>query len=474
MSLLQEVLDYAKLEQHKYTLNPENFSLRMCIQESVDVMAAHATNKRNKIRYHFSLDVPTVVFGDSWQLQKVLVNLISNANRFTEDGVIQINISTQTDMLRFDVIDTGCGIDEQTKKDLFKPWVQSSTLSKGPNKGTGLGLAICKELCTLMGGSIWLEQTQTETDIHGSTFSFLLPLVSAEGSSQLKLFETEMSTLKGKRVLLLHPDNEQRRNLVKSILSWGMLLTTTSSPEETEHFLCAGYTFDVAFLGTLTGTCDNCPKTEENKQLLNLAQTLVDQYPSLPTIVIGDDQTIHDPTCSRLFRKVLESPLEVEDVFHLCVNLFSDLIQPKKPVKTKSLTDSPHNKQKKGNGVRCLIVEDVPENEVVLKEMLEQLGHVVCESVGNGKKMLEYLSTQKNVDVVFVDILMPVMNGIDAVKEYRKEHPINTKPYIVAVSATTLISSENDQHKQHGMDAFLRKPIKLNELKTLMNIISKK
>lgn len=493
MSLLKEVLDYAKLEQHKYTLNPENFSLRLCIQESVDVMAAHTTNKKNKIYFHFALDVsnftytftnnqtltfppkvPTVVFGDSWQLQKVLVNLLSNANRFTEQGVIHINVavdysSDTTRSLRFDVTDTGCGIDEETQKDLFKPWVQSSTLSKGPDKGTGLGLAICKELCTLMGGSIWLHHTSTEKDTHGTTFSFLLPLVSVEGSSQLTTFHTEIETLKGKRILLLYPDGEDRKQLVKSILSWGMFLTSTSSPEEARHFFEAGYKFDVAFLGIQSGPCPGAVSVKDENDLIGLAQWISETHPQLPLMLIGDDTN-----CFQLFRKVIEPPIKPEEVFHLCVNLFSGdgTKTHKKPTPNNSanlLKDQQHV----NHTCKCLIVEDVKENEVVLREMLQELGHSVGESVTNGKEMLDVLKEENDYDVVFLDILMPVMNGLDAIKEYRKTHDMNTKPYIVAVSASTLITTENDQHKQQGMDAFLRKPVKLNELKTLMDVIAR-
>jgi signal transduction histidine kinase len=532
MSLLQEVLDYAKLEQKKYVLNKENFSLRLCIQESIDVMAAPALNKKNKIAHHIALDVPTVVYGDSWQLQKVLVNLLSNAIRFTENGIIQINVSVtpgqtqgavvaqssanvksnengqilddqeknwqgktwQGDMIRFDVIDTGCGIDEETQKDLFKPWVQASNNNRGGLQGgTGLGLAICKELCSLMGGQIWLQSSQIN---YGSQFSFTLPLVSAETFDQLQLLTKEMDLLRGKRVLLLHPPDDVRKKLTRSILSWGMLLTVASDTDEAQQFFEAGYVFDVAFLGILEGSCDK-PATETSANILSLVKWIdsrtrqaqsADKRGPLPIIAIGDDQSEMDLSCVNAFRKVIQSPLLPEDVFHICVNLFSDHTL-KKPSKNNSALQSQkhHHAQQqqpsqlRSKSCRCLIVEDVEENKQVLEEMLQHLGHYDCVSVENGQEMLQLLldtdverSDKDKFDVIFIDLLMPVMNGIDAVKILRKTHPMNTRPYVVAVTATTLISSENDQHKSAGMDAFLQKPIKLNELKTLMDVIARK
>lgn len=472
MSLLQEVLDYAKLEQKKYVLNEENFSLRLCIQESVDVMTAPALVKHNKIIFHMALDVPTVVYGDSWQLQKILVNLLSNAIRFTENGIIQINVSLMplddgTETLRFDVIDTGCGIDEETQRDLFKPWMQSMNNRNGLQKGTGLGLAICKELCALMKGKIWLESSTLD---HGSQFSFVLPFKSAESVDQLQLLSKEMSTLKGKKILLLHPSDETRKKLVKTILSWGMLLTCANDSDEAQNFFEAGYAFDVVFLGVIEGSCEH-PKTENTTNILALTHWLSERKASFPIILIGDDQSEMDSTCNHLFRKIVQSPLNPEDVFHICVNLFADHTH-KKPERNDSGSSRP---EKRNKSCKCLIVEDVKENKQVLEDMLYHLGHLDCKSVENGLEMLEILEKEKDsFDVIFLDLLMPKMSGLEAIKELRKTHPMNTRPYVIAVSATTLLKSENEQYKSAGMDAFLQKPIKLNELKTLMDIISRK
>jgi CheY-like chemotaxis protein len=143
---------------------------------------------------------------------------------------------------------------------------------------------------------------------------------------------------------------------------------------------------------------------------------------------------------------------------------------------SRKITSHPMLKSSPTN-IRCLVVEDVEENKQVLVEMLNELGCYEIETAENGKKMLDTLThsdgnSHDAFDVVFVDLLMPVMSGLTAVTEYRKTHRMGRKPFIVAVTATNLLSGEKSSYQTAGFDAFVQKPIKMNELKTLLEVIS--
>lgn len=587
MSLLQEILDYAKLEQHRMQLHLDTFSLRHCIQASLDVTEHLATNKKNSTSYEMKIDVPTLIVGDSFRLQQILVNLLTNAIEFTTEGKISIQVSRQGEYLRFDVTDTGTGIEPTIKDSLFQAWVHTSssptgrtgpTGSKdtsvlscpsGPSgpmckthhrvhHGTGLGLAICKKLCKLMGGKIWLESTTKNV---GSTFSFYIKLILAEDGEVSALIQEEMAILKNKQILILYPtvstmstvptasktESEHRKELIKSFLRWKIRPTFCATVDEVREYLSSEIEFHAIIMGELCGNCGNHlidkeekagkeerkvkeVKEDNHQDVIELARWITSKYPNIPLIGVGDVTSVYDEDCSKLFRKVLQSPIQATQIFYVLVNLFSKVAVT--PQITKEVVEESNRKgenrkgetnrkeeNRKGetNGrrkitlpslsasisgslasynsnnnnedrtnsnvdfskLRCLVVEDIVENRNVLVEMLEFFGCKNVQSVTNGKEMLDTLSltTQSTslgpdqgsgFDVVFLDLLMPVMDGFQAIKEYRKLHELGTKPFIVAVTATNLISHET--YEEEGMDAFIQKPIKMNELKTLLDV----
>uniref|UniRef100_A0A6C0BPF6 Histidine kinase n=1 Tax=viral metagenome TaxID=1070528 RepID=A0A6C0BPF6_9ZZZZ len=474
MNLLQEVLDYAKLEQQKVTLQQQSFSLRECVQAAIDVMQVMASEKRNQLSYHFDIDVPALIVGDSWRVQQILVNLISNANTFTENGVVRIEVHRLgARELRFDVIDTGEGIDPTVRESLFVPWVQSTV--EGKNAGMGLGLVICKELCTLMGGRIWVESTFQEETMSGTTISFTIYADAVENAQMSKMATRELAALKGKQILLLHPDNENRRTVIKSMLQWKIRPTSCTSAEEVRDFLDA-CDFDAIVIGEICHSCNQEVQTDASQQeLIALANWITLKRPRLPMIATGDADSIYDDDCNRLFRKVIATPIEPNVLFHLLVNLFLEREQdapppaerPKRMALSKKISDL-HSIV--GKPLRCLVVEDVEANRQVLVEMLNCLDCHQIQCVENGQEMLDAVE-RDTFDVVFLDLLMPVMGGMEAVKLYRQKHAMGTRPFMVAVTATTILTKDKSSYQKAGMDAFLQKPIKMNELKTLLEVI---
>lgn len=532
MGSLQEVLDYAQLEQRKIVLHSETFAVRHVLESTMDVMQSAASANRTRLLYDIGLDVPSLIVADSWRLQQVLVNLVSNAINYTRDGIVTVEVvvadgqdelhSEDAADLLFSVHDTGKGVEESMVPMLFEPWASQNILFSsyfGNQRGTGLGLAICKELTQLMGGRVWLKETTCATRHNaaneelqtttisplkpstaaatiktGSVFCFSIPLKPGDETENLKLAAKELSTIKGKNVLITLPDDEFRRKFLKTLLTWGMRPTYCSTVEETRDYVTSDdYSFEAIVVGDLCTNCkgdgseeavnDNDDDAASTHELVKLAQWLTGVCPTVPLIGIGNATSSHDDACQRLFRKIVEKPAKVDVFFHLFVNLFSRKMTapspPNSPKRVSSAVALPLSATATviGPMPSCLVVEDVAENEVVLVEMLEYLG---CKNIAvarDGIQMLEYLNNDKKrrqCDVVFMDLLMPNMSGMEAVKIYRKTHKLGTRPFVVAVSATNLVTSEPANYEAAGMDSFLQKPLKLNQLRTLLETISTK
>lgn len=461
MALLQEVLDYAKLEQHHMKLQNETFSLRHCLQSTVEVMMAAVAAKKNHISCDFAIDVPTLVEGDSFRLQQVLVNLVSNSNNFTERGRIHIHVSLTVDRaLLFAVSDTGQGISDDVVGQLFEPWAQRDPL-RSFHRGTGLGLAICKELCVLMGGTIWLESTRKDA---GSVFKFQVPLGAAEDTITIgETAKEEVASLKGKEVLLLY-DGPERKVLVKILLGWGIRPTSCDTADEVREYVSASIHFDLIVFGGLTCAVDNA--------LMELAHWVSARMPQVPLLGCGCTESTHDERYTSCFRKVLEAPVVSSSLFHVLVNLLgSKSFQ----VVGGSREDETYTGKQKDTCDDCLsilVAEDVLENQVVLVEMLQELGETNSTATNNGEEMLVALNGKNTFDLVLVDLLMPVKNGIDAVNEYRKSgHALGTLPFVVAVTATSLITNDPESYRAAGMDAFIQKPVKMQELRALIEVV---
>lgn len=503
MSLLQEVLDYAKLEQRRMKLHLETFSLRHCLQSALDVLASAANAKQVVLDYHMAIDTPSLVIGDSFRLQQVLVNLLTNAINFTPNGgsvTIKVETIPSNDIelpaasmvhVKFSVIDTGTGVDVEAQKTLFDPWAQGDLLKARGTRGTGLGLAICKELVTLMnGGRIWLEHTAPGK---GSTFCFVIPMACDVDLNSYScgvggVAKHELALLKEKQIIILQSDDEHKRGLVKLLLGWGIRPTCCTTPEEVIEYLAAGYEFQVALL-ELCWACE--PDTSSlssslSSSALTLASWITLNQPPLALVgLVNANGDVHDEQCVSLFRAVLTKPVKPEGLFHTLVNIFDfttrekdddKALSPRKPL--RSLSKRGGSGVPKNADMCILIVEDVLENRQVLIDMLHMLGYNDLLVAENGQEMLDVLKSSqrdgRRISLVLVDLLMPEMNGLDAVKEYRawSNHSVGTLPYIIAVTATTnIISDDPTSYVAAGMDAFIQKPIKMTDLQTLLELV---
>ncbi|GBO54447.1 hypothetical protein APA_2395 [Pseudanabaena sp. lw0831] len=450
LSVINKILDFSQIESGAIELEEHPFDLRNCIEEILDLMAFQTAEKSLDLTALIDLDVPSRIISDSTCLRQVLVNLISNAIKFTESGEIVITLSstliesdTNTYQLDFAVRDTGVGIAPEAINRLFKPFSQADSSITRQYGGTGLGLAISKQLCKLMGGGIQVESELGQ----GTTFSFFI---------RAQAIATEP--------LAIDPDLDQKHLLVVSTKltiqqviqlytqPLGMLVQSAISEGEALQYIGAS-NFDAVLIDRHLESIDG----------LELARNIQDVFPSLPVILLTS-VTATDISSSIHFAGYLTKPITATKLYHVFLSVFS--------------TGSPQSKNlinivqlnsdfASSYPFQILIVEDNTVNQQILLLMLERLGYR-GDAVVNGLEGVNALKRQA-YDLVFMDIQMPIMDGLTACQHIRQMPDRN--PWIIGLSANAFKESR-ETALSVGMNDYLAKPLQIEDLVSTLQRVS--
>ena len=252
LTVINDILDFSKIEAGKMELEEQPFDLRDCLESSLDLLKLNASEKGVELAYQMNQDVPPVIVGDITRLRQVLINLLNNGLKFTEEGEVVLSVATkavpiQPDgpyTLHFSVCDTGIGIPQDRVNRLFQAFSQVDASTSRKYGGTGLGLAISKRLSELMGGEMWVESVDGE----GTTFHFTIAAPSGPDIQGREDLLGEQPQLSGKRVLIVDDNLTNRRILTLQTRAWGMLPRDTSDPHEALDWISRGDPFDLAIL----------------------------------------------------------------------------------------------------------------------------------------------------------------------------------------------------------------------------------
>jgi PAS domain S-box-containing protein len=434
MALINDIMDLSKIEQEKTELELQDFDLRQCVEESLDIIAKKASEKDLDLAYSFERGVPEAIIGDPARLRQVLVNLLSNAVKFTDQGEIILTVSPEDcGKIRFSVRDTGIGIPKDKIGLLFQPFCQVDASMVRSHEGTGLHLTISKKQVELMGGEIWAE---SQAGV-GSTFHFTIMAEAAPAKT--KSFLEEQPQLADKSVLIIEDKRATRRILGRQVLSWDMIPTIASSAQKVQKWLNNENTFDAIILDA------NMPGVND------LVEKMHDKgLPMVAIVSIG--QRVSDK-----FVTSLTKPIKP---FQLYIALSTIFIQ-----KAEESKKAPAYEKADYGPLHILLADDNISNQKVTVQMLKKLGYR-ADAVSNGLEAIEALKRQ-HYDVVLMDIKMPILNGIEATREIRRLWPDNG-PRIIALTAYAL-DSDRDKCLAAGMDGYLRKPIQLSELADALN-----
>lgn len=458
LTLINDILDYSKIEAGKIKLENTAFSLRACIEDCFDLFVRSAGVKNLELIHYVDPGIPPTLQGDPTRLRQVIINLVGNAVKFTAKGEVSIrallierDVGAGRCRIGFSISDTGIGIADEAKEHLFKAFTQADDSSTRKYGGTGLGLTISLRLVELMGGRISLESALDE----GSTFSFELELpVSSE-----TLEETERpnaaETLSGKRALIVD-DNETNRWLLGDQLSlWEMQFKAFESPEEALLHLKQGHEYDIVLtdyhMPVMTG-----------RKLAEAIHALPAEKP-LPIIVLSSSyETFPNDPCIHAW---LSKPVKQESLRKQLLLVFSDGVPaPAEPVSTRILA-------RKKYDLRILVAEDNAVNQRIIKLMLDRLGYENSVVVPDGEDAVAAV-IDAEYDLILMDVQMPGMNGLLATREIRKRSGNPEKPWILALTAGVM-EEERKAAIEAGMNGFLAKPLAVDQLEKVLDKIRK-
>ena len=447
LTVINEILDFTKIELGSLELDIHPFDVRRAIEASLDLVAGTAAEKDINLAYLVEDSVPPVVVSDGTRLRQVLVNILSNAVKFTRRGEVVVNVEAVPSgasayEVHFSVSDTGIGISEDELGKLFKPFSQVDASTTREYGGTGLGLVISKRLCEIMGGRIWVESAPG----HGSTFHFTILATRGEAIAQPYL--DDQPALAGKRVLIVDDNTTNRRVLVKHALKWGMLPQAVASPQEALDLVRHGHALDLAIL-------DMSMPHMDGVQLARAIRQTRDEK-SLPLVLLssmGQRQRSGTPE-EALFAAHLHKPIKLSQLFDTLMSLVGGV-----PVQGAQAAAVPRLAE--ALPLKILVAEDNVVNQKVVLRMLAHLGYI-ADVAANGHEVLDALERQ-DYDVVLMDIQMPDMDGLEATRRIIERHPRDRRPRIIAMTANAL-RGDRERFLAAGMDSYLSKPIDISGL----------
>ena len=450
LSLVEDILDISKIEVGKINIGREECDLPLLVNSTAKMLEPQATDKGLYLKVEISPNVPIVVLGDPQHLRQVLINLIGNSIKFTEEGGIEVRVSKLEEKpddvmaVRFEVIDTGIGISKEVQDKIFDTFTQADESVTRRYGGTGLGTAISKQLIELMGGEIRLQSSSDQ----GSRFWFVLDF-------SLPTMETSRTTSKGlaSRKLLVLESEDVPYRLHEVAAPWVKDTHIAFSELHALRMLKAAVInkepFDLALVN------DPKAKLVRFAELVKHDNDLKNVELILAIANLDDGQ--RDRYTEAGYRDVVSLPVDVAVLFNTLHSAVAEEVEDAPEV--SRLVDYYPVPSKVGS-LDILVAEDNPINQKVVLKILERAGHRV-ELVSNGQLALECLE-RKNYDLTILDMQMPVMGGIDAIKMFRFAQIDSQMPFIMlTANATTQAVKECEEI---GVDAFVTKPFQARKL----------
>ena len=472
LAIINNILDFSKLEAGKVVLDLSCVNLRQCIESANDILSSRIFEKGLEYNFIINQNVPDYITIDSNRLKQILLNLINNSIKFTEKGSIFLEVTADNNqenlILNFSITDTGSGISTNDRTKLFQSFTQIHT--NKVNEGTGLGLTITKKIVNLMNGDIWLDWSEPN---YGSKFCFNIVTSKCENTNDIEIRENNVlnNVLAGKRIFILDDNRENRLGLVNLVHKWGMIPHTFSSALEALYILkLKPSEFDIglvdAYMPEMSGkefAIKFKKQNEDNNRY---------QIPLIALSSLGNIQ--HD--YSSYFTGQLLKPIKETKLKELCieslVNNFNRHIAP-----TITIDLDVDIKQ----NANVLLVEDNHINQRVVNCFLNKLGFCNIDIADDGRKCLDILS-KKKFDVILLDIRMPIMNGETVCKYILDYYHLNKKgqfklinnikPYIIAVTAYSQ-KEDREKYLKMGFDDYISKPINIQQLESSMNLFIK-
>ncbi len=449
LGIINNILDYAKIESGRLELEEVELSVAYLIEDVLDIVSATNVDYNVELLYKVSDTVPPFIIGDITRIQQVLVNLVRNAIKFTENGEVVISVdckesADEKQKLIFEVRDTGIGIPEDKINDLFEKFSQVDASTTRRYGGTGLGLAICKKLVELMGGTISVCSTKGV----GSAFTFSIDVNKSDKQHQT----VKPESLKGKKVFILDDNDTNLYILRAQCEKAGMSVTTYNNPLDVIAAVDDLKMYDLGIL--------DMQMPEKNG--VEVAEALRKKYTKteLPLVLLSSIMEIANTELRHQFNLYLTKPIKQTHLLNNLARVFgnvSGILRSEEKEKYEALDV--------GRKLRILVAEDNIINQKVAGKMLERLGHVY-DVAANGAEAIE-MCRMIDYDMVLMDMEMPVMDGLEATKELTKiKDELNKFPIIIAMTANAM-AEDQKRCLDAGMKDFLAKPVTLQSMQAM-------
>jgi PAS domain S-box-containing protein len=445
LHVIDDILDYSKIEAGKLELEREPLDLRECVERALEIVAPRAWEKGIELGCLIDEDAPAGIVGDAARLRQVLLNLLSNAVKFTEEGEVVVLVEAEQApegncRLELAVRDTGIGIPRDRMDRLFTSFSQVDASTTRRYGGTGLGLAISKRLIELMGGTIRAESEEGT----GSTFRISLTAAPAELPTRAAA-DDGLPQLLGKRILVVDDNATNREIVTRHARSWRMEPIAVERPSEALALIDAGELFDVAVLDMVMPDMDGLALAREIRRRRSRDE--------LPLLLLTSLGRLSQEGASDEFEAQLAKPVRASQLYNALVRIAAEGDEPEPTAELEQ-------PGKGGSSLRILLAEDNAVNQKVALRLLEQLGYA-ADVASNGIEALEALE-RRQYDVVLMDVQMPELDGLDATRRICERWP-DTRPRIVAMTANAL-PEDREACFAAGMDDYVAKPIRPDAL----------
>lgn len=451
LTVINDILDLSKVEAGELQLEKHIFDLRKCVESVIDLAAPRAAEKQLELSYHVENNVPRNVTGDVVRMRQVLLNLLNNAVKFTEEGEVALTVEPEETSdpekcrVRMTVRDTGVGMTEAQLRQIFRPFRQADSSTTRRYGGTGLGLTICDKLVRLMNGSFSVSSTPGE----GSSFSFYVEFdVAPPSEEEDASLRRDLPELKDKLVLVVDDNKTNRCVVEKHLRLWGAEPVLASTGFEALVLLEQRPPFTMVLLDMFMPGMDGLELTRAVRER--------PAFKDLPLVMLTSSMG-HDEEFRKMdYAAVLFKPIKPSVLCKTMMRILSNRPEEDSPDAEVAVPVNDHRP------LRILLAEDNLVNQKVCQLLLKKLGYT-ADVVVNGEEVLRAVDAT-TYDVILMDVQMPRMDGLAATRELCGRYSELIRPYIIGVSAHAM-PEERERALSEGMNDYLSKPIHMDELR---------
>jgi len=454
LTIINDILDFSKVEAGKLELDLQPFDPQSCIEDALELVASQAHAKGLRLTYELESVLPPVIISDITRVRQILFNLLSNAIKFTNAGDITVTAAATAQSggfyeVRFTVADTGIGIPRDRLDRLFQSFSQVDASTTRKYGGTGLGLAICQRLAELLGGAISVESVPG----NGSTFSFTILAQSGSPQSAASVGERRIDgvqpQLSARKVLIVDDHTASRVSLQRQTEVWGLVSAAAASGEEALAWIQQGRRFDMAILDMQMSGMGGATLAGEIRKTSGGAT-----LPLVGMLTPGLRQAPHP----QMFAASITKPIKASRLYDALIDVVA---QHQSPQAVARVEAPDGQRLADRHPLRVLVAEDNGVNQKVALAMLQRLGYR-ADLAADGLEAVELVRLVP-YDVVFMDLQMPHLDGVDATKQILAEHSPRRRPRIIALTANAF-EEDRDACLAAGMDDYLSKPLKMQQL----------